>query len=568
MKAIVLKILTLTLLVFLSTGKLLAQEKTAAEEECKERLQKGHDELAKGNNIPALEYFAKAEIIAKKENLTNSLFWIKNNTGLAYLNLGNYGEALGYFNQALDILKDSGNEKMRERASVLNNIAILYIYEKDYQTALEYFKRAYPKVDDKKLGYVKRMLAINIADCYNKLGNFRESQKYLKEVEEIPASLYDGQLWKVNYAESLLLEGKIAEAEAMMLKLFNHKDIKKTDGCYECVAELLAKIKDRQGMVDMAISYARKGLDNSDEIKDRLKFYEQLSAFYFKKREYDNYKKYNDLILAANYSLAKRTNRGLFESNKVKLKVREYENELRIKTEKQETQRNLFILIVILGLVTTFSVYRGMRNKIMRQNHEKIIIERNQEILNLELGQKKKEHQLIEKELENTKSAALFKQEQLKNKIAEKNRELSAKALYLSIRNELIEDTINSLTAIPEVTKNIAVADHVKTLKKHLKSDAGWEDFISHFEKINPVFLKRLKENHPNLNGKDIRFICCIFMNLDIKEIGNIFNVTYNAAKKRKQRVKEKMNIDEEASLFEYLLKLDGNPAVSTEETA
>lgn len=544
-------------ILFVGKLEVIAQNKTA-EKECTAIQTKGVEELGKGNNIKALEYFTQAEILIKKENLKVSLFWIKNNTGLVYTNLANYGEALGYYNEALALIKDSVNA-VRERSSVLNNIGVLYTYEKDFKTAIDYFKQAYPLPDEKKQGYVKRMLAINLADSYNRLGDYKEARRYLNEVQHIPESVYDGQLWKVNYAETLILEGKLIEAEKMMWALIKEPDIKSTDGCYECVVELLSKIYDKQDRITLAIEYAKKGIENLPEIENRVKFYNLLSALYYKNKEYNNYKKYNDLLLAAKDSLAATTNRGLFESNKVKLKVQEYQNELESKTQKQKTQQNLFILIIILGLVVCLSVYRGLKNKITRQDQEKTIIERNQEIINLELKQRKKEQQLTETELQNIKSESLLKQEQLKNKIAEKNRELSAKALYLSIRNELIEDTINSLTVIPEVTTNISVSEHIKILKGHLKSNAGWEDFISHFEKINPIFLKRLKKKHPNLNGKDIRFVCCVFMNLDIKEVSSIFNVTYNAAKKRKQRIKEKMGIDEEASLYEYLLKLDSN---------
>ena len=52
--------------------------------------------------------------------------------------------------------------------------------------------------------------------------------------------------------------------------------------------------------------------------------------------------------------------------------------------------------------------------------------------------------------------------------IAEKNRTLSAKALYLSGRNELIEEVIGSL----ENSGNKEVQPAVKKLKSYLKSDA------------------------------------------------------------------------------------------------
>lgn len=141
----------------------------------------------------------------------------------------------------------------------------------------------------------------------------------------------------------------------------------------------------------------------------------------------------------------------------------------------------------------------------------------------------------------------------LKNNIAEKNRKLSAKALYLSGRNELIEEVMNALANIPEVTSNKKIVEYMKTLKSYLRSDTEWDEFIAYFEQANPNFLKTLSSKHPQLNSADIRFICYVIMNLDIREISTIFNITINAATKRKRRIKEKMGIDKENSLYEYL---------------
>lgn len=60
-------------------------------------------------------------------------------------------------------------------------------------------------------------------------------------------------------------------------------------------------------------------------------------------------------------------------------------------------------------------------------------------------------------------TSALLEQEKLKNEIELKNRKLSAKALYLSGRNELIEETLQSLSKLPEISKDPALVNHIQT---------------------------------------------------------------------------------------------------------
>src|SRR5690606_12904022 len=118
----------------------------------------------------------------------------------------------------------------------------------------------------------------------------------------------------------------------------------------------------------------------------------------------------------------------------VKFKVSEYQNELTAKKKQQKTERKLFIIAIVLGLITLFSIYKALKNKVVKQKQAALIT-------NLELEKEKKEHLLSEKELETNK----LKQQQLKHEIAEKNRELTAQTLYLTNRNELIQEIVKSL---------------------------------------------------------------------------------------------------------------------------
>lgn len=545
-------------------------------EELKRLSGEGRRCLENADYAKALEYFIKAENIAKKIN-SKDLFTLKANIGLTYSYLSNYGEALGYLKEALYEVERQGLSD-QDRMKVWLNLGVLYANEKDFKKALENFKAAYAVSIVNKRDLMHVLLAVNIAGVYESMGDFKEAQAYLIKVASEPMPERLRQMWKKNYAESFLLEGNLKKAQLIGEELLGEiiKNNKPTANLsnndkviyegYVSVLLFLSDVYHKQNKIDLAILYAKKGLLADSEMRNKIDLYYQLSDLYFKKKQYDLAFKYKDSVIITKDSMAVLVNNDLFESNKVKLKVQEYEDQIEDNYKKQQMQQAMLVGLIVLGiilLVIAFLIYRALKNKIIRQNQEKIIVENNQEISRLELEKKEREHLIIETELEATKNVALFKQEQLKNKISEKNRELSAKTLYLSIRNELIEDAVKTLSVIPEIAANPAVSSQIKLLNEHLKSDAGWTDFINQFEKTNPTFLRILKKTHPALTGKDIRFICCVFMNLDTKEISNIFNITYNAANRRKYRIKEKMNIPEKASLYEYLLKLDPTNASS-----
>ena len=116
-----------------------------------------------------------------------------------------------------------------------------------------------------------------------------------------------------------------------------------------------------------------------------------------------------------------------------------------------------------------------LRSRILKQKQERIIAKSRDKIIDLEM-------------------------ESLKNNIAEKNRKLSAKALYLSGRNELIEEMVNSLSEIPEINKSKEINECISTLKSYIKGDNEWDDFISYFEQVNPVFIRTLTEKGTTLS--------------------------------------------------------------------
>ena len=90
------------------------------------------------------------------------------------------------------------------------------------------------------------------------------------------------------------------------------------------------------------------------------------------------------------------------------------------------------------------------------------------------------------------------------------------------------------------------MTSYIKSLKEFTNTSVLWKEFTSHFDEVNPHFLAVLKKKYPKLNNNDIRFLCYIYMNMDLKEISMILNISLDSCKKRKRRIAQKMGVKTE----------------------
>lgn len=529
-----------------------AQKKSPEEisrEMCYEITNEAIEDLNSKKYAEALEKLLKVESIAS-ENLWHDQLWrIKNNIGIVYARVSSFGEALEYYEESYSITQKFDSLKVKGSIP-LTNIAVLFAKEKNYEEALIYIQKAYNifvetggKTDEKK------NTANNLAGIYIELGDSQKSFEVLNEVKDLVENVKIDFLWEALYIKTLLIDGQTDLAEQMAEDLFEnlHSVSKQDPGkeCYTCLTLILSQIYAKQNKLEKAIEFAKLALRSSDELIDKIKFYEEISALYLRQNNYQEAFAYKDSALVATNQLSLRVNRNLFEINKVKLNIKEYQNELNNKKRQNQKERKLFIILASLGCIMLFLTFKILTNRIEKQRQKTLIT-------NLELEKEKKEHLLSEKELETT----LLKQQQLKHEIADKNRELTSKALYLTKRNELMQNIINSLESDGKFSENKDAFQQIKTIKKFLKADDHENDFIRHFKKVNPLFLKLLKEKHPNLTANDIRFLCYVYMNLSIKEISTILNITYDTCRKRRKRIMNKMKLIKINSLYDYLLKI------------
>jgi len=534
-------LLSIILFCFL-TNALQANVKTPehTRETCQQLIDEAQADMRNNDYADALEKLLKAELIAEQNQWNDKLWDIKNRIGNIYYETSSFGEALSYFNEALAITEK--DKKLNEKSNhPLNSIAVLYGREGKNKEALEYYKKAYEILKNKK-GSSRKMVASNMADAYIKTGEVEKGLELLNEVKNDEGSPVVNFLWRSIYIEALIANGQITEAQKIAEPVFAELTLEERQGnvahCFVCIAGLLSEIYEKLNKIDEAITPAKEALLHTEELSDHVDLYEMISRLYLQKGEYKTALLYKDSAFIAKDSLTASINRSQYEISKVRFKISEYQNEISKKKEQQKLQQMLFIMTVVFILIISFLIYRGLKNKVAKQKQKTVIA-------NLALEKEKKERRLAEQELEIKK-----------HETAERNRELSAKALYISNRNELIQDIINKLENNKKTRQNDEVVQLIKTIKSFLKTDNHLEDFIKHFEGVNPVFLKRLKEKYPELTANDTRFLCYVYMNLSLKEISVIFNITYDACRKRIKRIMNRMNLNEDTSLYDYLMSI------------
>jgi len=506
---------------------------------CDSLIAEGVAASLKGNHVKSLELLTQARSLAERKQWDERSYKAILGIGNTYYAMYDFGEALNNFFECYTIAV----KKLRpeDEIAALNNIANLYTRDKKFDKAIEYYSKAYEIANEKNIDTRKGLPLMNLAYIYNQTHELKKARSHILEA----LNYLQGEFLiaaNIVLIENDLLMGDSKTARINALALYNStpKEEKANMGTY--VWQIIAKSYEKEGNYPMAIEYATKAIELKPELTVKRDLFELLANVYSKGRSFPEALRFKDSIIELDKTLNEIKNGRLFYNNRVKFEIQNYKNQIEDNEDKLATNWKIFYSIIAFLLAVIIIILLVLRQK-------KIIAERNQHITELNL-EKEKNHSL---ELEKQITDALLEQEQLKNDIEVKNRKLSAKALYLSDRNQLIEEIVTYLSKKPMLAKDPTLASHVRSLKANLRTDNEWDNFITHFEEVNHGFLTRLKSLYPQLTANDIRFIAYIYMNLSVKEIASILNITTIACKKRKERLAAKLEIPQDTDLFGYI---------------
>lgn len=510
--------------------------------------------LTEKKHSESIEELLNAREVAIRNKWYTKAFNATLNIGTNYYLMLDYGEAFQYYFQAYEIALNHLGP--RQEMAVYNNIGVLYVEENDPAKAEESFLKAYQIAKKLEDGQQIGTYGINLALVLHKLGKIKLAQRYIEEalplLKDIPNVSLLAQIAKT---ENLLLQNQYFKAEKLALELLPQLDnlslLKEQITVNDKITLLLilTKIYEKQDKHKLALAYAVQARYLLANIEERVAVYDRLATLHAQNNDFKKALVYKDSVIIASDSLHAIKNSALFKSEKVKFQIRNYQHELQESREILKKEKQFFYLLIsALVIIMGFLIWVYKNNSLKHKQQQRIVA--------LELAKEKSDHLLKEEQHREKEALVLLEKERLKNELETKNRELTAKAMFLASRNELIELIIQSLSQNQQIVDNSNLKKQLAELKRHLRKDSQWDSFFVHFEELNQGFLDRLRTRHPDLTPNDIRFLTFLYMNLSYKEIASLLNISPQSCRKRKERIAVKMEVPQNLSLHAYLSAL------------
>lgn len=212
--------------------------------------------------------------------------------------------------------------------------------------------------------------------------------------------------------------------------------------------------------------------------------------------------------------------------------------------------------IILAGSVYAFIFH--LRKKIQRERQE--MKEKQKE----ELKKQKEKYELERLEMEN--KIIKLRNEKLQSDVSRqrsqvelKNKELASQALNINRKNEILNYIKKELEKVNKKVKPDAQF-HLKLLKRKVEDDLNLEDdwklFKQYFDEVQGDFIKRIKEQYPDLSPSDLKLCAYLRMNLSTKEIAPFLNISPRGAEIRRYRLRKKLGLSRDVNLVEFLLQI------------
>jgi tetratricopeptide (TPR) repeat protein len=479
-------------------------------------LNLGDNYKFKGDFANAMKYYLQAKTLvdaAVSQDPENSrLNLLKADSrvkiGVLYLQLKNYNKSIDYQEEALLLLEKADKqtpemEVAKRKLKVYNNIAAVFISQSDYETALIYFRNALELNKTIQDPAYESSLLNNIGICH------------LEQKEPDLASHYFQKSFKIRK------ETGDEQGQAQVLNNLGKNEVSKGDfnKAMEYFTQGLQLSRKTGNKSSVLIS-----LESLSSLNDTLGNYKE--ALYF----YKQYKALNDQIFNLESKMAIAA---LEEVHHREQDKKAYE--LKLKQNESDQLRNVILLVVlllVLAIAVFFMLIMRSRIKTSKLQQEKLMLERE----NMNLARK-----TLEEDLE-------FKE-----------RELTAKALFMLKNTELLERVTENLQKTKRsLTKENqhAIQEIISDLQSGQRN-SGWDEFETHFTRVHSRFYQSLQDKFPTLTSNEKKLCAFLRLNMSTKDISAITNQSTNSITVARTRLRKKLGIDgEDIHLINFLMSL------------
>jgi DNA-binding CsgD family transcriptional regulator len=144
----------------------------------------------------------------------------------------------------------------------------------------------------------------------------------------------------------------------------------------------------------------------------------------------------------------------------------------------------------------------------------------------------------------------------LQSEVERKTKELTTLSLYLTQRNELLNELRTRLLQTQEgfrKDRTERLNELIAIVESGAKSENDWKQFEKQFLELNPEFLAKLSSAYPTLTPQELRTCMLLKLGFSSKQISAFFYCTIRNAETLRYRVRKKLGLNAEMNLATFL---------------
>jgi tetratricopeptide (TPR) repeat protein/DNA-binding CsgD family transcriptional regulator len=448
-------------------------------------------------------------------------------------------------------------EKVKDKqgiAKVYNIIGLYKSAQKEYDTAVVYYTRAIRLNEeiDNKTGIIHNKG--NLGYLYEKTGDFEQSKSLYFELVDSLTRWEDKQNLPViyynlssMYQKLQLPDSAIKYLQSAMLISESTRDTSLLTELYGNYGEIMMgkKLYDSAYIfLDKSVQYARAIGDSRNEFGS----FKELLHLDTLRGNYHTAASRFRMMLALKDSIHKKDLTHNLKNSELRYENQKKDNRIALQQHQIDTAEKqkqtfiyLFLFSLLSGALLLVIVLLILKNKQRRQRlHEKQMVIKDLKIKNDAISREIDQMRIhrIEEEMK------VKQREQVSNALALEQKDELLTLINKKITDAMREDGILKIADLNGIVSNI----------KTQLLDSGEADlFNQKFSQLNEAFLSNLKQAHPDLTKSEIKFCAYLKLNLSGNQISKIQNVTTEAIRKTRYRVRKKMNLSPDESLEDYI---------------
>jgi len=481
----------------------------------------------------ALEYLKKSLRLFEEFGDKRMMGTAYNSIGINQKNLGQTAAALESYLSYIKVSKVI-NKPEEELAPTLMNIGKLYAKLEDYKTSNDYYKQVEEICKKYGLSYGLAITESNRATNLVKTGGYLEALGlYFNAIpyfEENNRQLELGEQYNL-IAQTYLAMDSLELSKTNYEKALNISTVNGEKSMVGLAKRGLGDILFKQQKYGAALWYFTESMQKAKESSNTIELVEdylRLSNTYEKLDDLKSAYRYQKLYTGLHDTIFGNENRKKISALELRHQSEKSEQEIQLQKkeialleakEKAAQQQRLALIGGLIGAIVLFGfIYYGIRQKMKRNALER---------------------------------------EKVSSELAFKQKELTTQALHLAKKNEVLEGLkLKAAEILQTEGESRGYQELIRTINSDQQDDKAWENFSRYFEAVHTNFEKTVLEKYPDVTKNELRLMALLKMNLSTKEIANILNISPVGVKKARNRLRKKMQLSPKESLEAVIVSI------------